>query len=191
MLTFAKQKIRTYRSSASVVDGKLILSLPDATIPVVWQMEMSDVKASALEVRQDIANQNFTLVLKTQKGDETQIAPFENKENAVDALIAVTHALEQAQGQIRPLSSGSGNQPSSGASPAYHNNARAGKGLGKWAGLAAVLVALFLVISFLRSTQTNNITNAGTLPATDTASGPGTAESSGVPVSADEFLRNR
>ena len=40
-----------YQSSARVVDGKLILSFPHALTPVVWQMDLSQTKASALEVQ--------------------------------------------------------------------------------------------------------------------------------------------
>ena len=37
-------------ASANVVDGKLILSFPHAQTPVLWQMDLAQAKASAIEV---------------------------------------------------------------------------------------------------------------------------------------------
>src|SRR5690606_21303301 len=56
-----------YAASASVVDGTLIISLPDAITPVVWRFALGQAKASALEVRpQD--DGTFMLLLKTPRG---------------------------------------------------------------------------------------------------------------------------
>ena len=89
-----------YESTAKVVDGNLILNLPDAINPVIWRMELGNVKASALEVR---ANDNlFLLALKTPKGEVHDIAPFENRDRAVYALMQVSHALGKAEGKMTP-----------------------------------------------------------------------------------------
>ncbi len=92
-------------STAKVIDGTLILTLPDAVRPVVWQMQLGQTKSSALEVREE-ADGNFMLMLKTPRADVIEIAPFSSREKAVKALLAVSRALEKAQGQ---LSSYSGN----------------------------------------------------------------------------------
>ena len=44
------KKDKTKTTSASVVDGKLILSFPHAQTPVLWQMDLTQAKASSLEV---------------------------------------------------------------------------------------------------------------------------------------------
>ena len=72
------------RASAKVVDGKLILSLPDALTPVVWQMDLAHAKASALEVRCNNEAMNaYTLTLKTPKGETIEVAAFDERENAM------------------------------------------------------------------------------------------------------------
>jgi len=91
----------SYASNASVVDGTLILSLPDAITPVVWRMELGHVKSSAMEVREN-DDKTCTLFLKTPRGDMNDIAPFSSKAQAVRALMAVSHAMERAHGQVLP-----------------------------------------------------------------------------------------
>ena len=57
-----------YSSSAKVVDGALILSLPDAVSPVVWRMELDDVKAASLGIEPK-DNNVYVLTMKEGKGD--------------------------------------------------------------------------------------------------------------------------
>ncbi len=90
------------QGSARVVDGKLILSYPHALTPTVWQMDMAHAKASSLEVNEKAGS--FLLVLKTPNGGATDIATFEKRTQAIDALMAASCALEKGQGQIRPAS---------------------------------------------------------------------------------------
>src|SRR5688500_11156310 len=90
-----------YASSAKVVDGALILSLPDALSPVVWRMDLGHVESSALEVRpQD--NGTYMLTLKTPREDLHNIAPYSSRGPAVKALMAASRALEHGQGRSRP-----------------------------------------------------------------------------------------
>ena len=95
-----------YSASARVIDGTLIISLPQAMTPVVWRMELGHVRASALEVRKQEGG-TFMLTLKTPKGDISDIGLFDNRGRAVEALMAVSRAMEQAQGQLRPLAANS------------------------------------------------------------------------------------
>ncbi len=92
-------------ASARVVDGKLILSFPDAVKPVLWQMDLVSAKASALEVDQlsgePGAGGQAALILKTPKGEQTTIAVFESRDAALSALMTVGAALGCAQGRIR------------------------------------------------------------------------------------------
>jgi len=85
-------------STAKVIDGTLILTLPDAIRPVVWQMQLGQTKSSALEVREQ--NNSWILYLKTPRMDVMEIAPFATKEAAVRALLAVSKAMEKAQGHF-------------------------------------------------------------------------------------------
>lgn len=162
--------------SARVVDGKLILSFPHAITPVVWQMDLTQAKSSALEVHENKDKGTATLVLKTPGGANTDIAPFEQKAQAVSALMAVSRALESAQGQIRPVETVNytGIAPRRSFAP------------GKW--LAIFLGILLLIILFniwgsnlprppsgLEGDSINPVSQSAPVE-------------SGVPLSADEFL---
>ena len=72
----ALKKMHKNNASASVVDGKLILSFPHAQTPVIWQMDLAEAKASALEVLKAEKGTDFTLTLKTQKGEKVKIDLF-------------------------------------------------------------------------------------------------------------------
>lgn len=89
-----------YSSTAKVIDGVLILSLPDAITPVVWQMELGQSKSSALEIRTLSENQ-FVLTLKTPRQDVLDIAVYDNRDQAIKALLVVSQAMEKAQGQLK------------------------------------------------------------------------------------------
>lgn len=175
-----------YSSSARVVDGTLILSLPDAVSPVVWRMDLGFVRASAMEVRKE-EDGTFMLVLKTPKKDVNEIAPFTTKAKALNALMAVSRAMENAQGQIRPSPAATvetGTTAAVGAAPAKKS---------KWKKLFTGLFAVILLFMFLVV-----IINLTPPPPRDfpagTAEGPratAPGEDTGVPLSADEFLQNR
>lgn len=168
-----------YASSASVVDGKLILSFPSAKIPVVWQMDLAEVKASALEVRGE--KDPFTLVLRTTKSEVVDIAPFTTKEEAVAGLVAVTKALHGAHGMIRPAA----NTDSPSQPAPVRPQAKSGKG--KWLVLFGIIAFLGFITFFMASLQPP----ISGVPM-DASGGEMRADSqkTGVPVSADEFLNN-
>ena len=63
MLNTLFKKQEETSASANVVDGKLILSLPEAENPVVWQMDLSSAKASALEVKKDEEKDTYNTVV--------------------------------------------------------------------------------------------------------------------------------
>ncbi len=173
-----------YSSSAKVVDGTLILSLPDATSPVVWQMDLGQVRASALEVREKEGG-SFVLTLKTPRGDVNDIAPFATRAQAVKALMVAAQALEQGRGQIRPGGIANDDSGASAASPGK----KSGRG-GKWLAALAGGILLLIIFNVLLG-QAPKKTTFGAGGKTE-AAGPDTAQGAvGVPLSADEFLRGR
>jgi hypothetical protein len=176
-----------YSSTASVVDGTLILSLLDAVTPTVWQMELGHARASALELRKQ-DDHNFLLVLKTPRGDVHDIAPFDNRGRAVAALQAASRAMEQARGQLRPVSNG---EYRSNTLPAlyqtkHNDNGKSGK------ILTGVIVAALLVIAINVALTSRHSTAPQASTAMSAAiSAPTAAEKpeSGAPISADDYLR--
>lgn len=99
MCAFIQNLTGGYRSSAKVVDGTLVLSLPDAQSPIVWRMDLNTAKSSAIEVRENDDNK-YDLMLKTSKADAHVIGTYEFKIKATQALMAVTKAMRKAEGQM-------------------------------------------------------------------------------------------
>ena len=91
-----------YLSTAKVIDGVLILSLPDAITPVVWQMELGQSKSSALEIRTTDKGE-FVLILKTPRQDILEIATYAQRDRAIKALMITSSAMEKAHGQLRTI----------------------------------------------------------------------------------------
>lgn len=176
-------------SSVKIVDGKLILSLPEAETPVVWQMDLDHAKSSAFTVQEDKKAKNFTLVLKTTDGSIEEIAPFKTKEDAVEILMETSNVLQNAHGQIKPVSVV---QNAAGGQPA----ATADKDEGSDKLGAVLAVALIIVLIFVwtisSSGPTGTLEQSAQNANTNALSGNvDPRQSSGVPVSADDFLSNR
>jgi hypothetical protein len=175
-----------YSASASVVDGTLIISLPNAISPVVWRLDLGQARASALEVRAH-EDGTYTLLLKTPRGDVNDIAKFDAKAQAVSALMAVSGAMKQAHGQVKSVANDSSAHSANLPVPvkATSKPGRSGK------NFIAPLIALSLIILLLVA-----IMNMGPVPNVqpglpgDMAASQAPTES-GVPLSADDFLKNQ
>ncbi len=192
MKTAIKKAPATDNSSARVVDGKLILSCPGAINPIVWQMDLIQAKASALEVRENAKEGRFTLTLKATKGEVVEIAPFATKDQAVEALMAAARALENAHGQIRPVAGGAAASSDTGASRTTQAPAKPlhrGKWAGRILGLLLVLALITIWVS-LAPRAPVSLDSAGT-PVPGGAPGSRGGDEPGVPLSADEFLMKR
>jgi hypothetical protein len=179
-----------YESSARVVDGNLILSLPDAINPVVWRMELGSVKASALEVKKANGDGAFMLSLKTPKGEVHDIAPYDNRDAAVTALMRVSAALQGAQGQIAPPSVLAATTPApAGKTPVQPVFIKPDRSALKWIlALAGVVVVIFM---FAHLSKISAPVTSASVPGEQTATsttGQSNVES-GVPQSADEMLK--
>lgn len=172
-----------YTSSAKVIDGILILSLPDAISPIVWQMELGQSKSSALEIRNSDEGK-FILTLKTPRQDVLDIATYANKDVAIKALLVISQALEKAQGQLKarnqnyqsplyPVPALSQCQSSTGS---WGFIKKAFKCFGVLLGGLIIIGLIFLLIGKLILGNTTS----GTTPS-----------SASAPVSADEFFENR
>ncbi len=172
-----------YTSTAKVIDGVLIISLPDAVTPVVWQMELGQSKSSALEIR--TANDNhFILTLKTPRQDVLDIAAYDNRDMAIKALLVISQAMEKAQGQLKsPATPYSYPVP---AVTAYGFQRSIGSVFKKifkiLAMTAAAIISLGLILFVIMTLF--SLIQGMTGASTGTAAGNG-------PVSADEFLENR
>ena len=173
-------------SNVNIVDGKLILSLPDAQMPVVWQMDLEQAQSSAFTVQENKKEKNFTLVLKTQDGTVDTIAAFDDKESAVDTLMETSSVLQNAHGQIKGTVAANSNA----VSVSSGSDNKSDK-MGALLALALIFVlGLIWMISASSGVGTGQ-PGATTAASLSSASDVSARESSGVPVSADDFLSNR
>lgn len=178
-------------TQAKVVDGKLILSCPNALTPVVWQMDLAGASNSAFEVKIDEAANQAVLTTRKQGAQKVEtIAPFAKKEDAVQALMATSRALENAHGHIGAYSAE--HAPTGGAQPQIvHTHVPAKKG--SWGKIAVgilgiiIIFVLFGMIQSMKNYTPSTSTAGRTTASSGTSSGA--ASEAGVPMSADDFLR--
>lgn len=176
-----------YSSSASVVDDNLIISLPDAQTPVVWRMDLSKVKTSALEIKEN-KNGHFVLTFKSEKGELEEIAPFDNRALAVKALMTISSAMQNTGSASTRVAANSSSVNNSGANTAAQNSK------GKWAGPLLGVGVLFLLVYILltmspsRPVSTDNAADQQSAFSATSADPNG---QTGVPQSADAFLMAR
>lgn len=185
MALFINKLTGGFSASAKVVDGTLILSLPDAISPVVWRMELGHAKSSAIEVREQ-DNGTFMLTLKTPKGDINDIAPYDSRAKAVTALVAISRAMEHAHGEIHPAN----NIGTVADAPVRRakGESRSGSLLTGIAGLVIVLIQIVVLMRMfpMPAGMDPSATNMAAAPSG--ASGFMNATPAGEPVSADDFL---
>ncbi|HPQ50664.1 MAG: hypothetical protein KDJ26_06220 [Alphaproteobacteria bacterium] len=185
--------------TAKVVDGILILSLPDAMSPVVWQMEIGQSKSSALEVRPHEDGNIFSLILKTPKQDILEIARYNSRDHAVRALMTVSSAMEKAQGQIRLASLASNSSGRQYGTP-YDYSVPALRATSQDSGrlktyvikpMAYISSALVLFIILFLITSSLISMFAG-IDRTSSSSVPSAGSSTqNTPISAEDFLEGR
>ncbi len=172
-----KQKMSS-QNKASIAGGKLILSLPDAESPVVWQMSLDNAQASAFVISEDKKKKIFSLVSKDQDGKEISIADFKQKDDAVAVLMQASEVLQSGVSAV----DGMINQ----------NVAAAPKDKSDRYGALiafALIVVVFAVWMISASSNIQDVTGSNSMVQSDLNVAP--RDSSGVPVSADDFLSNQ
>lgn len=170
------------KSNVSIVDGKLILSLPEAETPVVWQMDIDAAKSAAFTVEEDKKQKLFYLTLKADDGKEQKIAPFKEKDGAVAVLMETSSILQNAHGKIKHTAANT-NAPVE----------KQDKGE-KMGGVLAVLLIVALLGVWMISASMSRISDTGGVGYQASSEGVSlgtSSESTGVAVSADDFLSNR
>ena len=186
MKNSAAEKKDVLASTVKIVDGKLILSLPNAQTPVVWQMDIEKAQSAAFTIQENKKKKSHALVLKNQDGEADEIALFDTKEGAVEILMETSEALQNAQGQIKagaPANTNTSLPSSSAVSSKEEGSDKLG------AFLAVALVVALILIWSVSSSVPEKISGASN--ASSASGNLDARQSSGVPVSADDFLSKR
>tara|TARA_R110002095_G_scaffold75556_5_gene64502 strand:- start:625 stop:1182 length:558 start_codon:yes stop_codon:yes gene_type:complete len=179
------QKTDTLTSTIKIVDSKLILSLPTAQMPVVWQMDLDKAQSAAFTIKENKGDKNFSLVL-TQDGNMNDIAFFDDKESALEILMETSSVLQNAHGQIKPVAAASNTNVAAADQAASSKDGGSDK-LGAF--LAVTLVIVLVLIWSVSSSVPSKMSGSSALESMAASAEP--RQSSGVPVSAEDFLNNR
>lgn len=170
------------KSKVNIVDGKLILSLPDAETPVVWQMDINKAKSAAFTIGEDKKAKLFYLVLRDEEGKEQNIASFKDKDGAVAVLMETSEMLQSSHGKIKKDKS-----PVTADTSPQHDPKSEKLG----AVLAVLLIILLLGVWVLSATMSRSVDTYGYQDETASSASPSSPNDTGVAVSADDFLNSR
>ena len=183
-LCCSKNKKAQTGTTAQLVDGSLVMSMPDALTPAVWRYDLGSSKDVVFQVEEDDKGQHvfMALVGKTTK----VVASYETKDMAVNALMAASTALEHGQqhghacGHTHKQNAAAGH---GGAAPE-----KSGKGhmIASLAGLAILALLIFMLMN-AQPTRLDSGVSESAAPAGAVSGG----SQAGVPMSADDFLRQR
>lgn len=189
-----KKLIGISSASAEVVDNHLVLAFPEALEPIVWRMSLEKIGSAAFEVKQDSDSDQTKLVLKPKKGTAEIIAPFATKKEAVDALMIASKALQHTGiNNTKPVQKKTtvqnSQQPNNSHETVIVTSSSATTEKQKW---VIALIGAFLVIGlyyYLTTLIPETVQDLGTT-ASSTVTPPisNPTQTSGVPVSADDFL---
>jgi hypothetical protein len=183
-----KKLIHSSPAKGQVIDGHLILSFPNATEPVVWRMELDKIGTASFEVKQDTETNTARLVLKPKKGTAEVIAPFATREEAVEALMLASNAMQNAQ----TTQAVHAKKQSEKRIAEYQDNTqttagKSGTEATKW--FLAVFGAIVVIglYYYLTTLIPENINSTQSATVADVR-GSDPASTAGVPMSADDFL---
>ncbi len=170
-------KTSSSANTVKIVNGKLILSLPEAETPVVWQADLDHAQTALFTVKEDKKAKIFNLILQKSEGGIDKIAPFKTKKAAVDILMRTSDALQNVEAQ----------------KPSRKKASGADQGVDKLgAVLAFALVATLLLIWIISASRPNlDTTSNNTSISSNAPQGSSARDAAGVAVSADDFLSNR
>ncbi len=171
-------------SNVTIIGSKLIVSLPNAQMPVVWQTDLEQAQSSSFTIKEDKKAKIFILISKMQDGTVNEIANFSDKQESVDILMEISNTLQNIHAQINMTVAAA---PTT--SQTLHDQQKSGARDNKiGAAIALSLIAVLLIIWIMSASNNLNTTKEN---GNNNISSANTRSSSGVAVSADDFLSNR
>lgn len=178
-----KKKNSQPESSAAISDDCLIVSLPQAIEPTVWRLELDKAKNASFEIQSD--EEKFSLVIKkSARSKPDPIGQFETKEDALDALLMVSEALKAGGGKKPVTTAKKKDKPISEEplKPKSSNNN------GGTIALIATLIVIGLFYYYWAKLMPT-VDQIQTQEITSSILNSNPQSQTGVPVSADDFLK--
>lgn len=196
---FSNKHVSPHKATANVIDGVLIVSMPNAETPAVWRFDLSQVSIGGVEIRNDEGR--FILGARNARGELQDIAAYPTRESATQALTEITAAMMNASSS-RPAPASAAAMPQAHVAAAAMAQPRGF--VSRWARrigtVAIIVVALFgAVMMFAMSdffkaggTLSPGQTANSNVPASAGQSGTNSSRlgeiEPGVPASADDLL---
>lgn len=162
-------------SNVTINAGKLILSLPDAKSPTIWQVNIDAAQLSAFSIKEDSKKKTFSLVSQDSSESINEIAAFDDKQEAVDILMEISNVLQTTQSKNK-------------SNPSNDNKTGSDNKIG--AVISVALIVVLIIIWTQTSSKKSGLGTQGSASVSSSSS-VNASESSGVPMSADDFLNNR
>ena len=193
-----KKHQKQHQPSACIVDETLILTLPNASTPTVWRMELETVTAAAFQVVQDEEEGGYNLVMTSSDDHPRSIANFNAHETAVEALLAASGAMQNAQ-YTTPATYPASYDPQQAvpqqAVPAMQSQqttgtSPSGRGRGRGLVMAAGVVLIVILLYMIANIGPQRVAMDGR--ATTNAGQKGTPGGEGQsPMSAEQFFQQQ
>lgn len=165
-------------TTASIADGHLVLSLLDAQAPKIWRMDLNKIGTATFELKSEKDSETTKLILKPKKGTAEIIAAFDTKDAAFDALTIASDALNYKQVSIKQRSEK--DITSKQMSDTSQSSSK------KWILLLIGFVTIILLYVYMTTLIPQ--TTIGFEQTPDINSQSSGNSTTGVPLSADEFL---
>lgn len=171
------------KNTAYLSNGNLILSLPNASKPTIWQMNIADVSRAAFEIDNPKNKKSTVLIMKDAQGQTEEIAAFEDKEKAMETLDII----------LKTLDSGTKSRKTKCTSGLSYNSGSYFKDFLRFFSFIILTLVFMYVLLLLLTKILNIFVPLPTAYEAPTASAPQqqSQPESGVPLSADDFLNQR
>ncbi len=186
--------------SVKIVGNKLILSLPNAKMPVVWQSDLTHAQSLSFSVKEDKKSKSFILISKNSDSEIEEIAIFDDKQIAVDLLMEISCALQNLPNLNTANSDNNNNNIANLSSDISvsqqllgpNNNQKFVKNNDNKIGAAIALLLIIVLISIWFLSASNNLNTVSDNNSNGISSRMADSSNiSGVAISADDFLSNR
>ena len=189
--TTRKNKHAHYQPSARVVDGTLVLTLPNARTPTVWRMGLEAASAASFQVVQAGDRDGHTLVMSAPDDQQYDIASFDDRDAAIEALLAASGAMQDAGHKEQAASPGAPDYIQVAPAAKFQHDAQRGRsGRGRGVLIAAGVALIVILLYMIANTGPQRFgPNAGV--ADSAGSGTRTGGAQQRSMSAEQFLQQK
>jgi len=185
-MVFFNKKESAPQTSAAISDGCLVVSLPDAVEPKLWRLDLSKAKEATFEIKSN-EEQYDIISKKSARSKADVIGTFDDKDDALNTLLIISDALKTGKSQTaKPATKAAKKEKE--ATPKKEkaqNDNTSSENRGVIALLSTIIVIGLFYFYWTQMLPSTNTFETQTILSSDPS-----APQTGVPMSADDFLRD-